>query len=523
MQHFWNQLGAAALLAGWVCVSTGLFMARPAQAAAFSFDTVAREAQQLAQSPWRKPAQLQGARAAIGYDDFRRIRFRAEHAVWRDAQLPFQLQFFTTGNGLHRALRLHEVVDGQARPLVVRHAAFDYDGLLDEAPQAPAPIAGWRVTSAFNEPGKQDEVASFLGSNYFRALGQGQRYGLSARALAIDTTGAATPEEFPDFSAYWFERPKPGARELVVHALLDSPRATGAYRIVIAPGAQTATEVRARLFLRGGPSPSPGAGVGTLGIAPLTSMFLHGENQPPPNGDFRPEVHDSDGLQIHTAEGEWIWRPLTNPKGVFVTSFALTSPKGFGLMQRDRSFDRYEDIEARYDLRPSAWIEPIGDWGAGRVELLQFHTPDETHDNVVAYWVPAARPRPGAPLDIAWRVNWQKQAQSTPPGAHAQHTHSGHGYVRQPVTSERRKLVIDFAGGAALPAEQAEAVQAVASASANARIARVHTYPNPVRGGWRTTLEFDRLDPKQAVELRVFLRHQANTLSETWSYALAPE
>jgi periplasmic glucans biosynthesis protein len=489
--------------AGWV------------HAAAFSFDVVAREAQTLAQSPWRRPPQLEGARAKLGYDDFRRIRFRAEQALWRGANLPFQMQFFTTGNGLNRPLRLHEVVDGQAQPLVVRNAAFDFDGLLNEPPQAAAPIAGWRLTYPLNQPDKQDEVASFLGSNYFRALGQGQRYGLSARALAIDTTGAATGEEFPDFAAYWFERPKAGAREWVFYALLDSPRATGAYRFVLTPGADTAVEVRARLFLR--------TAVATIGLAPLTSMFLHGENQPSPNGDFRPEVHDSDGLQIHTAEGEWIWRPLTNPRGVFVTSFALTSPKGFGLMQRDRAFTSYEDIEARYEARPSAWIEPIGDWGAGRVELLQFNTADETHDNVAAFWVPATPPQPGVPIDVAWRVLWQGAAQRTPPGAFAAHARSGHGYARQPIARERRKLVIDFVGGAALPPEQADAVQAVASASPNARLARVHTYPNAVRGGWRTTLEFDRIDPKQAVELRVFLRHGANTLSETWSYALAPD
>jgi periplasmic glucans biosynthesis protein len=485
------------------------------RAADFGFDAVAREAQTLAQSPWRKPPPLEGARAKIGYDDFRRIRFRAEQALWRGQNLPFQLQFFTTGNGLNRALRLHEVVGGKTQPLTIRNAAFDYDGLLNEPAQAAAPIAGWRITHALNLPDKQDEVASFIGSNYFRALGQAQRYGLSARALAIDTTGAASGEEFPEFAAYWFERPQPGAREFKFYALLDSQRATGAYQFVITPGASTAVEVKTRLYLR--------APLATLGIAPLTSMFLHGENQPSANGDFRPEVHDSDGLQIHTAEGEWIWRPLTNPRGVFVTSFALTSPKGFGLMQRDRAFASYEDIEARYEARPSAWIEPIGDWGAGRIELLQFNTADETHDNVAAYWIPAAKPQPGTPIDMAWRVLWQNTAARNPPGAFAAHTRSGYGYTRQPAARERRKLVIDFTTPTALPPDQAEAVQAVATASPNARVARVHTYPNPVRGGWRTTLEFDRIDPKQAVELRVFLRHGANTLSETWSYALAPE
>jgi periplasmic glucans biosynthesis protein len=193
------------------------------------------------------------------------------------------------------------VVQGQARPLVVPNAAFDDDGLLNEPAQAPAPIAGWRFTHPLNTPDKQDEVAAFIGASYFRALGQAQRYGLSARAVAIDTTGGSV-EEFPELVAYWFERPEPNAKQLVVHALLDGPRITGAYRFAITPGMNTVADVQARLFLR--------APVAMLGIAPLSSMFLHAENQPSLKGDFRPEVHDSDGLQVHTGDGEWIWRPL---------------------------------------------------------------------------------------------------------------------------------------------------------------------------------------------------------------------
>jgi periplasmic glucans biosynthesis protein len=281
--------------------------------------------------------------------------------------------------------------------------------------------------------------------------------------------------------------------------------------------------VQARLFLR--------APVATFGIAPLTSMYLHGENQPAATVDFRPEVHDSDGLQIETGSGEWLWRPLSNPRLPFVTSFALRSPRGFGLMQRDRSFASYEDLEARYELRPSAWVEPIGDWGAGRVELLQFRTPDETHDNIAAYWVPAAVPQPGTPLELSWRVHWQGQAQRLPPGSHVTQTRTGYGYTKTPQPKQRHKMVIDFVGPALLAAEKsaeqgqnAQApIEAVATASTNGRIVRVHAYPNPARKGWRATLEVDRIDEKQVVELRVFLRQGTNTLSETWSYALAPD
>ena len=504
-----------------LAVGALIALAPPAWAAAFGFDDVAREAQVLAQAPWRKPPPLNARRANLEYDEYRKLRHRPDRSLWRAQKLPFQMQFFTTGRTNTRALRLHEIVDGKSQPLIVRNADFDFEGVLNEPPQAEAPIAGWRLTYPMHRPDLQDEVAAFLGASYFRAIGQAQRYGLSARSLAVDTTGGSG-EEFPELVAYWFERPQPSARDFTFYALLDGPRVAGAYRFVVTPGANTTVEVRARLFLR--------APVATLGIAPLTTMFLHGENQPSPVGDFRPEVHDSDGLQIETAEGEWLWRPLTNPNGTFVTSFALRSPKGFGLMQRDLSFTSYEDAEARYELRPSAWIEPIGDWGPGRVELLQFHASDETDDNIAAYWVPSATPQPGVPVDIAWRVHWQSQAQRQPPGARVVQTRTGYGYSKVPPPPQRRKFVFDFAAPGSTAARLAAAaeledppVEAVATTSANARLVRVNAYPNPGRGGWRATVEFDRIDPKQAVELRVFLRQGTTTLSETLSYAMAPD
>jgi periplasmic glucans biosynthesis protein len=509
----WALLAACALIA-----------AAPAHAA-FGFDDVALQAQTLAQTPWRKPTPPDARRAALDYDAVRRIQFRQPQALWRGTGSPFEMQFFpVAGEYVVRALALHEVTDGTVRPLALPATIFDNDGVLPPDPAGSAAlVAGWKLTYPLNEAGKRDEVAAFLGSNYFRALGQGQRYGLSARGLAVDTAGSASGEEFPDFTAYWFETPKRGATEFTFHALLDGPRVTGAYRFVLKPGAATTVDVRARLFFR--------SGVTTLGMAPLTSMYLHGDNQPAATTDFRPEVHDSDGLQIETASGEWLWRPLTNPRAPFVTSFSLRSPRGFGLMQRDRAFASYEDVEARYDLRPGAWVEPIGDWGAGRVELLQFRTPDETHDNIAAYWVPAAAPQPGVPIELAWRVHWQGQAQRLPPGAHVTQTRTGYGYTKVAQPKQRHKMLIDFAGpglpvadNSAEPAQNARApVEAVATASTNGRIVRVHAYPNPARNGWRATLEFDRVDAKQAVELRVFLRQGANTLSETWSYALAPD
>ncbi|KPF68791.1 glucan biosynthesis protein D [beta proteobacterium AAP99] len=498
----------------------------PAPAAAqraFGFADVARGARALAAQPWRAAPAADARRAALDYDAVRRIQFRAEASLWRGTGSPFEMQFFpVAGAAAVRELRLYEIEQGQARPLRLPASVFNNDGVLPPEPaDAGALVAGWRLTYPLNEAAKQDEVVAFVGSNYFRALGQAQRYGLSARGIAIDTTGGA-PEEFPDFTTFWFERPAAGARQFVFYALLDGPRVTGAYQFTLQPGPATTTEVRAQLFLRAGSTP-----IRTLGIAPLTSMFLHGENQASSTGDFRPEVHDSDGLQIETAQGEWLWRPLTNPAGTLVTSFALNSPRGFGLMQRDRSFASYEDIEARYEARPSAWVEPIGDWGAGRVELLQFRTPDETHDNIAAFWVPAQIPAPAQSIEIAWRIHWQGAAAGgtdrAPPAARVLQTRSGYGYFKGERPAGLHKLVIDFSDTALPAGVQAQDVQGRASLSANARLRRVHTYPNPVRGGWRSTLEFERLDERQPVELRLYLQGGAHALSETWSYVLPPQ
>jgi len=524
----WPRHALAALL---VCSLGAL---APAAALAFGFDDVAAEAAELARSPYRAPPPPDPALAALSYDGYRRLGFRPDAALWRDSGSPFEVMFYALGRGNTRALRLHEVVGGEVRPIRLTRGAFRPNGVVPPAPlagpaDAPAGAAGWRFNFPLNDAGRKDELVSFLGSSYFRALGAGQRYGLSARGVAVDTVGGQG-EEFPAFTAFWLLRPAPGAAEATVFALLDSPRLAGAYRFTIRPGTSTTIDVQARLHLRSGVAP-----LATLGMAPLTSMFLGGENQPPPE-DFRPEVHDSDGLQVHSGSGEWLWRPLSNPRGTFTTSFAMNTLRGFGLMQRDRQFASYEDLEARYELRPSVWVEPLGDWGAGRVELLQFRTPDETHDNVVAYWVPATLAVPGSRVDLAWRLHWQGADATLPPGAHVVQSRRGHGYREGGVPPGEVQFHVDFAGGrlpalaaavqaASGPAASAlqDAVRAMATGNDNVRDLRAVAYPHPLRGGWRVSLTFTRPDARRTSELRLFLQTGSDVLSETWSYALPPE
>ena len=505
------------LLGGFVAALAGA----PAHAQRFDFDNLTRLAQSKANEAFRANSdKLPEPLASITYDQLRDIRFKPDRSVWRAENLPFEAQFFHLGLYQTEPVRIHEILpDGSVSHIPYRGADFDYGkNTFNPAPWGDLGHAGFRLHYALNNPAYKDELIVFQGASYFRALGAGQQYGLSARGLAIDTVGGSG-EEFPRFTEFWIQRPATAASEVVVLALLESPRATGAYRFLVRPGQQTTTTVNARVFLRKG-----AAAVNTLGIAPLTSMFLSGENQLLPS-DFRPEVHDSDGLMMVTDEGEWLWRPLQRPNAPVVSSFAMSNPRGFGLMQRDRSFASYEDVEARYERRPSAWIRPIGNWGAGRVELVQLPTPDETHDNIVSYWVPAALPPAGQPLELSYEIAWQGDNQQRPPSAWVTQSRRGYGYTK--LTPEQQKAqpqyVIDFAGPALDVLPAGAPVKAMVSASANGRIVETLAYPNPATRTWRVTLSVQRIDPTQPVELRAFLQHQNDTLSETWTHLLLPE
>jgi len=483
----------------------------PARSEAFGFDDVAQRARELAGASYKKadvnlPKELQ----ELTYDQYRDIRFKPDRSWWRSSKLPFELTFFHQGLYYNQPVRLNEVSPEGIREIRFDPELFDYGANhLDPKALRGLGYAGFRVHYSVNSPRYKDEVLVFLGASYFRALGRGQRYGLSARGLAIDT-GLMSGEEFPRFTEFWIERPDAQARELRLYALLDSPRASGAYGFVLKPGLDTVLDVRAQIFLR--------QNVPKLGLAPLTSMYYFGENQRVGIDDFRPEVHDSDGLSIQNGTGEWIFRPLVNPKRLLVTSFAVANPQGFGLQQRARSFSSYEDLEARYETRPSVWIEPKGKWGAGRIELVQIPTPDETNDNIVAFFSPDNPPAPQEPLDIEYRMFWQKDNEMRPPLAYVSQTRRGHGYLRKP--DDTIALMVDFEGQALrkLPADTP--VQGVVTADSNIEIVEANAYRNEVTGGWRLAVRIRRQDDKRPGELRAFLKNGATTLSETWSYIL---
>nr|WP_244224782.1 glucan biosynthesis protein [Corallococcus sicarius] len=477
-------------------------------ASGFSADTVLEKARALAAKPYQEPpVGVPPSFEALTYDQYRDIRFREDRSLWKAEGLPFRAQFFHPGFYYTRPVGVNVVEGGKARAVPFSTDQFTYGPLVGTLPKGKVNgFAGFRINAPLNTKGYYDELVAFLGASYFRALGKGNLYGLSARGLAIDT---ALPgpggEEFPTFREFWLETPAAGADTVVVHALLDSPSATGAYRFAIRPGVQTVMEVQATVFAR--------KQVRQLGLAPLTSMYLFGENDRGDFDDFRPEVHDSDGLSVWMKSGEKLWRPLKNPRQVQVSSFRTDGLAGFGLLQRDQAFSSYEDLEARSERRPGAWVEPVGDWGKGSVRLVELPTREEINDNIVAFWVPDAPVPAGAHLGFSYRLSWG----FAPEGVKAGGSVVAATRVAAGTRVGARRFVLDFTPG---NGEGTGPVEAVVTAS-RGQVLHPRAEAHAITGGYRAAFEL-LPDGEGPIELRCFLKRGSETLTETWSYLWIP-
>jgi glucans biosynthesis protein len=458
------------------------------------------------------------ALARLGYDQYQSLRFRTDHALWADAGLSFRLQFFHVGRGFTTPVRLFEVADGVAREIVYDPGMFDFSqsGIDPALMQGRAGFAGFRVQFVTDW---KDDIAAFLGAAYFRAVGEDTRqYGLSTRALAVDTA-MDHPEEFPRFTAFWFERPAKDAGTMTLYALMDSPSVTGALRIRIAPGGTQVMDVDTAFY--------PRKTIQRFGVAPLTSMFYYAKNDRRGAIDWRPEIHDSDGLSLWTGSGEWIWRPLTNPAQLHFNSYLDENPHGFGLMQRDRNFDHYQDDGVYYDRRPSLWVEPRagdgGGWGKGAVQLVEIPTIDETFDNIVAFWNPAEKPRAGQELLFSYRLYWGTVIPFGTSLAQTIATRTGiGGIIGQRRTYYSWHFAVDFAGGELGALSRDADVQAVVTAS-QGQTEHVTAHYVPEFRGYRALFDIRPADDSEApIDLRLYLRIQGQPLTETWIYQYTP-
>jgi glucans biosynthesis protein len=476
----------------------------------FDYDDVLRRAKDLSGAAYvAEPPPLPEQLNKIDFDSWRDIRFRPEKAFLNTPGSLFRLQLFHLGHLYRWPVTVNIVKDGMPAPIPYSANLFNYGRTRLTR---PLPInlgfAGFRLHFPLNAPNVYDEVIAFLGASYFRFLGRGQHYGMSARGLTVDA-GAST-EEFPVFREFWVIAPPPDAEQITIYALLDSAATTGAYRFDLYPGEETAVEVTATLFPRK-------TGV-KFGLAPLTSMFFIGQNDHRITEDFRRELHDSDGLQLNSSTGEWIWRPLRNPSTPQISSFLDKDMRGYGLLQRDRNFDHYQDLDLAYELRPSYFVEPRGDWGDGKVELVELPTQDEAHDNIVVSFVGKVPPTAGNAF--GYRITASLSFADLSPNGRVVNTFLTEaralGSPEAPPRGAKR-FIIDFSGGQLAYYAEAPQLVEVVPTTTQGKILRSFVVPNSHVKGFRAIIDL-QLDSGQSTDLRAFLRSGTRALTETWIY-----
>jgi len=477
--------------------------AQPAATYPFTFETLLEDAKHRAAAPYSPQRNaVPSALDKLSPEQYRSLHFNSDADIWRAEKLPFRLELLRAAPSLP-TVTLSTVEDGIATDMVATPAMFRMSGATPaQFGNVSVPLSGFRVRSRINSTKVWDEFLVFQGASYFRAVAKNLLYGLSARGLAIDT-GEPSGEEFPVFTHFWIERPGPKANAIVIYALLESKSTTGAYKITAQPGVESQTDVELTLF--------PRAEMRVVGIAPLTSMFLFDETNRGRLDDYRPEVHDSDGLQVATKSGEQLFRPLANPLKLQVSSFTTQVPQGFGLVQRSRQQSDFEDFDAQYERRPSAWITPKGDWGAGAVELVEIPSGRETNDNIVAFWRPGQALSPGRPAQFAYGITWNDEPPVPKGMGKVVATRSGASIDRK-----RRVFLLDIVGAG----EKLDGLRLDLSSSAGA-ISSSTLVSNGERHGLRASFE---IDPKDAevIEMRLRVMRGDTPVSETWLYRWTP-
>jgi len=505
-----------------VCVQPALALPR-LEAVHVTLDYVAKKAELRAHKPFHSPrADLPAFLSQLNYDDYRQITFRDERALWYGDRLPFRVEFFHLGYIFQEPVHINEFTYTHVQPVRFVPDFFDYRSLhLPADIPANTGYAGFKILNQLNTAGKWDELGAFQGASYFRLLGQNQVYGMSARGLAVDCGEDGRPEEFPIFTDWWLGKPQPNEDVLLLYAILDSISCVGAYEFVIHAGATTVAEVEAVVYFRewpnivaADPQRKP---LATIGLAPLTSMYWFGGASERKFDDYRPEVHDSDGLLLHLDSGEMIWRPLANGTALRHQIFPANNLRGFGLLQRDRDFDHYQDLFHSYQSVPSVWAAPHTNWGEGNLHLVELSTQYEGLDNVVAFWDPASKPAPMQPMRFGYTLYWTRETDMTLSSNEVVSTRVG----INPREQAQRQFVIDFD----LPKFNVEQnqPQVAASCSTNGTIVETEIFRNTPDRTWRVFLNM-LPQPGQhgPVDLKCVLKERNEPVSETWIYRWSP-
>ena len=481
----------------------------------FSFDALIARARAQAAAPYKEPYRpAPDIVSKIDYDAHGKIRWKPELALFADQSAGYPVTFFHLGQLFAKSIKMHELRAGQAREIVYSPHYFTMpaDSVAQKMPKDSG-FAGFRLhESRSRSDWKTQDWCAYLGASYLRAIGALGQYGLSARGIAVNTT-STTPEEFPDFVEFFLEPAASDRDPINIYALLDGPSLSGAYKFACQRTSGVLMEIDCALFLR--------KDIAQLGIAPLTSMFWFAEYDRGFRIDWRPEVHDSDGLAIWNGTGERIWRPLNAPTRVVTSSFQDKRPRGFGLLQRDRVYEHYLD-GVNYDKRPSLWVEPLGDWGEGAVQLVEIPTDDEIHDNIVAFWVSKQPAKSGSSLRYKYKLHWlADEPYPATSVAHVFATRIGRGgEPGKPRPKGVTKFVLEFEGKPIDTLPTSDKLSADITAS-RGKISYVFVEPVGTTKRWRAQFDLST-EGNEPVELRVFLKKGNVTLSETWLYQLEP-
>ncbi len=482
-------------------VQTALPMQEEGAAYEFSFDTLLGDAKRRSEKPYSpQRSSLPSDLDKLSPEQYRSMHFNPDAAVWRSEDVPFRLELLRKRDNTQSvAVTVSTVEDGMARDLVALPAMFQINPAQPQpGSKVSVPLSGFRIRGQINSRKIWDEFLVFQGASYFRAVAQRLLYGLSARGLAVNTA-EPSGEEFPVFSHFWVERPGTHATTVVVYALLESESATGAYKFTVQPGVETLMDVEVNVF--------PRADMRVVGIAPLTSMFLFDETNRGRLDDYRPEVHDSDGLMIAATSGERIFRQLANPNTLQVSSFTSDAPAGFGLVQRSRQQSDFEDFENQYERRPSAWVEPKGDWGGGGVELVEIPSGRETNDNIVAFWRPAHGLTAGHPAHFEYRITWLAEPPLPKGMGKVMATRSGAS-----LDGKHRVFILDFVGAGT----RIDGLRLDLGAS-RGKILNATLMSNDSIHGLRASFEMDPGDAP-LIELRLRVTRGGKPITETWLY-----
>ena len=471
----------------------------------FSFDTLLEEARRRGTKPYSpQRSTLPAGLDKLSPEQYRSIHFNPDSGIWRQEDVPFRLELLRTGFNLQSvAVTVSTVENGVAHDVAATPDMFESGPSIPHIEgKVSLPLSGFRLKGQINSKKVWDEFLVFQGASYFRAVAQHLLYGQSARGLAINTA-EPSGEEFPAFTHFWVERPDARAKSIVIYALLESDSVTGAYRFTVQPGPETLMDVELTLF--------PRADMRVVGIAPLTSMFLFDETNRGRLDDYRPEVHDSDGLAIESSSGESIFRQLSNPTQLQVSTFTTQPPKGFGLVQRSRDPADFQDFENQYERRPSTWVEPKGDWGPGAVELVEIPSGRESNDNIVAFWRPAHGLPSNHPAHFEYRLTWLGEP-ALPKGiAKVMATRSGAS-----LDGKRRVFILDFVGAG----ERIDGLRLDLSAS-RGKISNAALKSNVSLHGLRASFEIDPNDA-DLIELRLRVMRGDQPITETWLYRWTP-